>query len=54
MTHKTAIKQGLEPIFPEDTEKGQRYFYDTQEGKYYDAMTDLYLYDFDPCNLLKE
>ena len=54
MTHKTAIKQGLEPIFAEHTELGQRYFYDKAEGKYYDAATDLFMGDdFDPANLLK-
>jgi hypothetical protein len=42
MTHKTAIAQGLEPIYPEHTENGKRIFYDTKEGKYYDASIDMY------------
>ena len=42
MTHKIAREQGLDPIYPENTEKGQRIFYDPKEGKYYDSFTDLY------------
>lgn len=48
MTHKTAKKQGLEPVYPEGTQLADRIFYDTKAGRYYDAHTDLYLYDFDP------
>ena len=54
MRHATAKKQGLEPIFAEDSELGQRMFYDSKEGKYYDATTDLYYYDgFDPRKLIR-
>ena len=48
MTHETARKQNLEPIYPETHELGQRVFWDPREGKYYDAATDLFLEDFDP------
>jgi hypothetical protein len=46
MTHKTAIRQGLEPIYPEIHSLGTRIFYDTVAGKFYDASTDLYLETF--------
>jgi len=48
MTHEIAIKQGLEPVYPEGTLLADRIFYDSKEGQYYDAHTDLYLYGFDP------
>ena len=48
MTKTTAAKQGLETVFPENTEAGRRIFYDVSAGEYYDAATDLYLFDFDP------
>lgn len=48
MTHDTARKLNLEPIYPEHTQWADRIFYDPREGQYYDAYTDLYLYDFDP------
>jgi len=48
MTHETAIKQGLEPVYPEAHELGQRVFWDPREGQYYDAGTDLFLWGFDP------
>jgi hypothetical protein len=43
MTHTTAIKQNLEPVYPEIHHLGQQVFYDKYEGKYYDSSTDLYL-----------
>jgi len=43
MTHQTAKKQRLEPVFPEKSLYGRRIFYDPKEGKYYDSATDLYL-----------
>lgn len=43
MTHATAKRQGLDPVYPESHELGLRIFYDTAAGKYYDAATDLYL-----------
>ena len=43
MTHTTAKKFGLEPVFPENHEHGSRIFWDKFEGKYYDSHTDLYL-----------
>jgi hypothetical protein len=48
MTHNTARKQGLDPIYPENHPLGQRIFYDIREGQYYDAATDLYLVNYDP------
>ena len=48
MTHDRARLQGLEPVYPEAHELGQRVYWDAREGKYYDAGTDLYLEDFDP------
>lgn len=48
MTHETARKQGLEPVYPVGTQWSDRIFYDTREGQYYDAYTDLYMSDFDP------
>ena len=48
MTHATAQQQGLEPVFPEAHQLGLRIFWDAREGQYYDAGTDLYLFDFDP------
>lgn len=42
MTHDTAKKQGLEPIFPECTEAGTLIFYDPKEGKYYHSGTDMF------------
>lgn len=47
MTHKTAIKQGLEPVYPESHELGEWVFYDTSAGRYYDAGSDMYLEDTD-------
>jgi len=43
MTHATARRQGLDSVYPETHEMGQRIFYDPMEGRYYDAATDLYL-----------
>lgn len=48
MTHETAKKQNLEPVFPEKHGLGTVIFWDSREGKYYDASTDLYLDDYDP------
>lgn len=48
MTHETAKKQDLEPVYPEAHRLGLVVFWDFLEGKYYDASTDLYLEDFDP------
>lgn len=48
MTHETAKKQGLDPIYPKEHDLGLRIFYDTKEGKFYDAECDLYLENFDP------
>jgi hypothetical protein len=48
MTHKEAEKQGLQPVFPQRHELGERIFWDSREGEYYDAGTDSYLWHFDP------
>jgi hypothetical protein len=48
MTHETAKKQGLEPVYPVGHNFSDRIFYDPREGKYYDSYSDFYLYDFDP------
>jgi hypothetical protein len=53
MTHNTAKKQGLEPVFSEIHELGDRIFYCPREGKYYDAYSDFFLEDFDPKNYVK-
>lgn len=53
MTHETAKQFGLESVFPEGSEWGDRIFYDSKEGKYYDAYDDLYLEDFDPLTKTK-
>lgn len=52
MTHETARKQRLEPVYPENTQEGQFIFYDMNVGLYYDSSTDLYLdKDFDPTTI---
>ena len=48
VTHKQAKQQNLEPVYPEGHELGERIFWDPNEGEYYDASTDLYLWGFDP------
>jgi hypothetical protein len=53
MRHVTAREQGLDPVFPENTERGVRIFYDAKEGKYYDSATDLYLENYDPKTALE-
>ena len=47
MTHNTASKQGLEPVYPEGHHLGTQVFYDTKAGQYYDASSDLYIYGLD-------
>jgi len=54
MTHATAKKQGLEPIYPIGHELSEVVFYDRSVGKYYDATTDLYLENFNPLTGLSE
>ena len=48
MTHDTAKKQGLETVYPVGHNLSERIFWDARAGQYYDAATDLYLFDFDP------
>jgi hypothetical protein len=51
MNHLTAKRMNLEPIFPENTNLGQRIFYDSKAGRYYDSGTDLYMpINYDPKN----
>lgn len=50
MKQETAIRQGLEPIYPAAHPLGERIYWDKKEGKYYDASTDLFLENFDPHN----
>ena len=43
MTHETAKRQGLDPVFPENSPNGMRIFYDNKEGRYYDAAIDMFI-----------
>ena len=52
MTHDTARKQGLDPVFPETHKWGQRIFYDPAQGDYYDSSCDLYLCGLTPLTLV--
>lgn len=45
-----SVRQGLERVFPVGHEMADRIFYDPSEGQYYDAGSDLYLFDYDPTN----
>lgn len=52
MTHDSARRQGLEPVYPEGHQYGDRVFWDAREGRHYDAYTDCYLGNrFDPVQM---